>query len=125
MGSSGAEDSGTYGISSWEEGGSFVVLRTVSSAGCESGTWTGSMLAGEGWYDEAIAASSARACASTVFTLSSPKMEARAVWKPIGWGAGARMGVSGPVFDPRCTKHMVVQPRSSRTSGKVLPGATV
>jgi len=32
MGSSGAEDSGTYGISSWEEGGSFVVSMTVSSA---------------------------------------------------------------------------------------------
>ena len=103
-----------------------MVLMTVSSAGCESGTWTGPKLSFcEGWYDEAIAASSARACASTVFTLSSPKMEANAVWKPIGRGAGARTGVSGPVFDPRCTKHIVVQPRSSRTSGKVLPGATV
>jgi len=125
MGSSGAEDSGTYEISSCEEGGSFVVFITVSSAGCESGTWTESMFVGEGWYEEAIAASSARACASTVFTLSSPKMEARAVWKPIGRGAGAMTGVSGSGFDPRCTKHMVVQPRSSRTSGKVLPGATV
>jgi len=74
---------------------------------------------------EAIAASSAKAWASTVFTLSSPKMEARAVWKPMGRGAEAITGVSGPVFEPRCTKHMVVQPSSSRTSGKVVLGRTV
>ena len=74
---------------------------------------------------EAIAASSASAWASMVSTLSSPKMEASAVWKPRGRGAGATTGVSGPVFEPRCTKHMVVQPSSSRTSGKVLPGTTV
>ena len=52
-------------------------------------------------------------------------MEARAVWKPIGRGAGVITGVSGPVFEPRCTKDIVVQPSSSRTSGKVLPGMTV
>jgi len=52
-------------------------------------------------------------------------MEAKAVWKPIVGGAGAMTGVSGPVFEPRCTKHIVVQPSSSRTSGQVLPGTTV
>jgi len=60
-----------------------------------------------------------------VFTLSSPKMEARAVWKPKGRGAGAITGASGPVFEPKCTKHIVVQPSSSRTSGNVVPGRTV
>ena len=74
---------------------------------------------------EAAAASSAIAWASTVLTIASPKMWARAEVKPIGHGAGARMGVSGPVFEPRCTKHIVVQPSSSQTSGKVLPGTTV
>jgi hypothetical protein len=42
-----------------------------------------------------------------------------------GCGVGARTGASGPVFEPRCTQHKVVQPSSSRTSGKVLPGTTV
>ena len=38
MGSSGMEDSGTKGISSWEmEVGVFVFSMTVSPAGCESG----------------------------------------------------------------------------------------
>jgi len=60
-----------------------------------------------------------------VFTLSSPKMEARAVWKPMGRGAGPITGVSGPVFEPTCTKHIVVQPSSSWTSGKAVPGRTV
>jgi len=79
MGSSGAEDSGMYEISAWEERGSFVVPMTVCSAGCESGIWTVVWLSGVGWYEEAIAASSAKACASTVFALLSLKMEARAV----------------------------------------------
>jgi len=52
-------------------------------------------------------------------------MEAKAVWKPIGRAAGTITGVSGPVFEPRCTKHIVVQPSSSRTSGKVVPGRMV
>jgi len=43
----------------------------------------------------------------------------------MGRGAGAITGLSGPVFEPRCTKHMVVQPSSSWTSGKVVPGRTV
>jgi len=124
MGSSGTEDSGMKGINSCEaEVGVFTI--TVSPAGCESGICTVFWVSGEGWYDEAIAASSARAWASTVFTLSCPKMEARAVWNPMGRGVGGIMGVSGPVFEPRCTKHIVVQPSSSRTSGKVVPGRTV
>ena len=124
MGSSGMDDSGTKGINSWEvEAGVFSI--TVSPAGCESGICTVFRVSAEGWYEEAIAASSARACASTVFTLSSPKIEARAVWKPIGRGAGAITGTSGPVFEPRCTKHIVVQPSSSRTSGNLVPGRTV
>jgi len=124
MGSSGTEDSGTKGINSWEvEAGVFSI--TVSPAGGQSGICTVFWVSGEGWYEEAIAASSARAWGSTVFTLSSPKIEARAVWKPMGRGAGAMTGISGPVFEPRCTKHIVVQPSSSRTSGKVVPGRTV
>jgi len=124
MGSSGMDDSGTKGINSWEvEAGVFSI--TVSPAGCESGICTVFRVSGEGWYEEAIAASSARACASTVFTLSSPKIEARAVWKPMGRGAGAITGTSEPVFEPRCTKHIVVQPSSSRTSGNLVPGRTV
>jgi len=124
MGSSGTEDSGTKGISFWEvEAGVFSI--TLSPAGCESGICMVFRVSGEGWYEEAIAASCARAWASTMFTLSSPKIVARAVWNPMGWGAGAMTGVSGPVFEPRCTKHIVVQPSSSRTSGKVVPGRTV
>jgi len=60
-----------------------------------------------------------------VFTLSSRKMEASAISKPIGQGSSAITGVSEPVCEPRCTKHIVVQPSSSRTLGKVLPGTTV
>jgi len=67
-----------YEISTSEERGSFLVPMTVSSAGCESGIWTVVWLSGVGWYEEAIAVSSAKACASTVFTLSSLKIEARA-----------------------------------------------
>jgi len=124
MRSYGTEDSGTNGINSWEVEAE-VFSITVSPAGCESGICTEFWISGEGWYEEAIAASSARACASTLFTLWSPKMEARAVWNPMGRGAGAITGVSAPVFEPRCTKHIVVQPSSSRTSGNVVPGRTV
>jgi len=78
MGSSGTEDSGTKGINSWEvEVGVFSM--TVSPAGCESGICTAFWISVEGWYEDAIATSAASACASTVFTLLSPKMEARAV----------------------------------------------
>jgi len=42
-----------------------------------------------------------------------------------GPGAGAMTGISCPVFEPRCTKHIVVQPSSSRTSGNLVPGRTV
>ena len=126
MASSGTKDSGMKGISSWEaEVGMPKDSIIVSPAGCESGTSMVVGFSGEGWYEEAIAVSSARAWASTFFTLSSPKMEARAVWKPIGRGVGVITGVSGPVFEPRCTKYLVVQPSSSRTSGKGLPGTTV
>jgi len=91
MGGSGMEDSGTKGINSWEvEPGVFSI--TVSPAGCESGICTAVWVSGEGRYEEAIAPSSARAWASTVFTLSSPKIEARAVWKPMGRGAGGTTG---------------------------------
>jgi len=72
-----------------------------------------------------MAASSSRASALTVFTLSSPKIEASAVWKPMQRGACTITGVSGLVFEPRYTKHIVVQLSSSQTSGKVLPGTTV
>jgi len=60
MGSSGTEDSGTKGINSWEvEAGVFSI--TVSPAGCQSGICTVFWISGEGWYEEAMAASSARA----------------------------------------------------------------
>jgi len=36
-----------------------------------------------------------------------------------------RQGTSGPVFEPRCTKHIVVQPSSSRMSENLVPGRTV
>jgi len=34
-------------------------------------------------------------------------------------------GISGPVFEPRCTKPIVVQPSSSWTSRNLVPGRTV
>ena len=50
MGSSGMEDSGTKGISSWEVGpGVFVSSIAVSPACCESGTCTVFGFSGEGW----------------------------------------------------------------------------
>jgi len=52
-------------------------------------------------------------------------MEAKAVWKPMARGAGAITEVSGPAFEPRCTKHMVLQSSYCRMSGKVVPGRTV
>jgi len=34
-------------------------------------------------------------------------------------------GVSGPVFESRCTQHIVVQPSSSQRPGNVVPGRMV